>query len=235
VRILVLEHESDAPACLLDDWAQARGHKLDVVAVPELRRWPMVAGFGAIVTLGSVRSVHASPDPWIAREIEFLAAAHQRAVPILGICFGGQALSKALGGNVGRAPRPELTWREIESADPELITAGPWLLWHEDQFTLPPGARLLAGSESETIAFESGTSIGLQFHPEADAQRAAVWLEGARSRLASRGVDEAALDREIGRHGPGARDRALHLLDRVERRWASAYARPAAAAKARLA
>jgi GMP synthase-like glutamine amidotransferase len=233
VRILVLEHESDAPACLLDDWAQSRGHELDVVAVPELQRWPMVAGLDAIVALGSDRSVHASPNPWIAREIEFLAAAHQRAVPILGICFGGQAVSKALGGNVGPAACPEMTWREIESADPELITAGPWLLWHEDQFTLPPGARLLAGSESETIAFEFGTSIGLQFHPEADAQRAAVWLEGARSRLASRGVDETKLDREIGCHGPGARDRALHLFDRIERRWAAASGRPQAAVEAR--
>jgi GMP synthase (glutamine-hydrolysing) len=219
VRILVLEHDSDVPAWLLADWAQRRGHELDVVAVRELERWPAADGVEAIVSLGSESSAHGSSDPWIGREVEFLAAAHERAVPILGICFGGQMLARALGGVVARAPSAEVTWREIEGDDPDLITPGPWLLWHEDRFTLPPGCRLLAGSATETVAFASGTSVGLQFHPEADAELARIWIEGARARLASYGVDEEKLEREIERHGPGARDRAFDLFDRVARLW----------------
>jgi GMP synthase (glutamine-hydrolysing) len=219
MRILVLEHDSDVPAWLLADWARSRGHRLDVVAVRHLRAWPAPEEVEAVVSLGSESSVHGSPDQWIAREVEFLAAAHERAVPILGICFGGQVLAKALGGIVSPAPRAEVTWREIESVDPELITPGPWLLWHEDMFALPPGGRLLAGGDPETIAFACGTSIGLQFHPEADAELARGWIKSARARLASFGIDEPRLERDVASHAPGARDRAFDLFDRVARSW----------------
>jgi GMP synthase (glutamine-hydrolysing) len=222
MRILVLEHDSDVSAWLLADWARRRGHRLDVVAVRHLGRWPTPEEVEAVVSLGSESSVHGSSDPWIAREVDFLAAAHERAVPILGICFGGQTLAKALGGIVAPASRAEVTWREIDSVDPELIAPGPWLLWHEDRFALPPGGRLLAGADPETIAFACGTSIGLQFHPEADAELARRWVRGARTRLASYGVEEAELERQIERHGPGARDRAFDLFDRVVRSWEAA-------------
>jgi GMP synthase-like glutamine amidotransferase len=222
VRILVLEHDPDVPAWLLADWAQRRGHRLDVVAVRHLRRWPEHDELEAVVSLGSEASAHGSPDPWIDREVEFLAAAHERAIPILGICFGGQTLARALGGIVAPAPRPEVTWREIERVDPELITSGPWVLWHEDLFTLPPGARLLAGSDSETIAFACGTSVGLQFHPEADAELTRRWIEGARRKLVSYGVDQAELEDETERRGAGARDRAFDLFDRIARSWKTA-------------
>jgi GMP synthase (glutamine-hydrolysing) len=222
VRILVLEHEADVPAWLLAGWAQSRGHELDVVAVPDLESWPAPEEVEAIVSLGSESSAHASRSAWIAREVEFLAVAHERAVPILGICFGGQTLAQALGGVVARAPHAEVTWRGVESADPDLIPPGPWLLWHEDLFTLPPGGRLLAGRGTETVAFACGTSVGLQFHPEADAELARIWIDGARAKLASYRVDEADLEREIERHGPGARDRAFDLFDRVARLWEAA-------------
>jgi GMP synthase (glutamine-hydrolysing) len=223
VRILVLQHDSDAPAGLFADWARSRGHELEVVVVPQPGRCPATcpatAGLDAVVSLGSERSVVDSPNPWIAREIEFLAQAHERDLPILGVCFGGQALAKALGGTVARARHREVTWRMIDSEEPDLITPGPWLFWHEDLFTLPPGARLLAGSDAETIAFASGASVGLQFHPEADADLAELWFEGARPKWSSYGVDEAQLRGEISRHGPGARNRAFDLFDRVERCW----------------
>ncbi len=143
MRILVLEHDADAPAALLVAWAQSRGHELRVVAGRDPDGWPEIEEFDAIVSLGSEQSAVQSDVPWVAREIELLARAHQRQVPVLGICFGGQALAKALGGTVARAARREVTWRTVPSAEPELIPEGPWLFWHEDLFTLPPGARLL--------------------------------------------------------------------------------------------
>jgi GMP synthase-like glutamine amidotransferase len=218
MRILVLEHESDAPAALLAEWADSRGHDLDVVAVPRLRGWPSADGVGAVVTLGSEVSVHSS-RAWVAREIEFLAAAHAQAVPILGICFGGQILSQALGGDVRRAPSAEVVWREIETGEPGLIPPGPWLLWHEDVFTLPPGAQLLAGSDAETMAFAHGVGVGIQFHPEADASVARGWIAGAREKLHSYGVDVAELEREIDRYAPTGRDRAFDLFDRIAAFW----------------
>jgi GMP synthase-like glutamine amidotransferase len=220
MRILVLEHEPDVPARLLADWAQHRGHELDVVAVPSLERWPAADEYDAVVSLGSEQSVHGSPYGWITREVDFLRQAHASAIPILGICFGGQTLSRALGGVVAAAPQTEVTWRVIESDAPELITPGPWFFWHEDSFTLPPGGCLLAGSDSQTLAFSSGTSLGLQFHPEADADLVREWIAGARAKLRFYGVDEHELELELRRHNPGARARAFDLFDRIAGWWA---------------
>jgi GMP synthase-like glutamine amidotransferase len=222
VRILVLEHEPDAPACLLADWARHRAHEVDVVAVPSLRSWPSLDEADAVVSLGSEFSVLDSSRSWIRDELEFLARAHGRSVPVLGICFGGQALSQALGGGVSRAARAEVTWREIDTQAPELVTPGPWLFWHEDQFTLPPGARLLAGRAEEVTAFAAGASIGIQFHPEADAAVALGWIEGARDKLRAYGVDAAGFEREIEQQRPAARDRAFDLFDRVAGLWSAA-------------
>jgi GMP synthase-like glutamine amidotransferase len=219
VRILVLEHEPDVPTGLLADWAASRCHELDTVAVPALERWPEYDNVQAIVSLGSESSVHASSDRWIGDELEFLRTAHARRVPILGICFGAQALALALGGSVGAEPRAEVTWRRISSQAPELITPGPWFFWHEDRFTLPAGARSLAGTASRTIAFASGASVGVQFHPEADADLVRHWIATGAATLDSHGIDIAMLEQEVDRHGPGARARALDLFDRVAGWW----------------
>jgi GMP synthase (glutamine-hydrolysing) len=221
VRILVLQHDPDAPAGLLAEWAQAREHELQVIAAPSLRGWPARGDADAIVSLGSEHSALDLSRHWIRDEIEFLAAAHARSIPILGICFGGQALSEALGGVVSKASLAEVTWRVIDTRAPELITAGPWLFWHEDLFTLPPGARLLAGRDAEVVAFAHGASIGIQFHPEADAEIVHGWIEGAGDKLRSYGVDPAEFEREIERHGPDARERAFDLFDRVARWWSA--------------
>ncbi|MGZ4251973.1 MAG: type 1 glutamine amidotransferase [Solirubrobacteraceae bacterium] len=219
MRILVLEHDADAPACLLAQWAHARGHDIDVVVPQSLVAWPEPGDADAIVSLGSEHSARDASQRWIGEEIDFLAAAHSASVPVLAICFGGQALSTALGGTVSRAPRAEVTWRPIESQAPDLITAGPWPFWHEDRFDLPPGARLLAGSETEVVAFADGASVGVQFHPEADAAVVRGWVDGGRDKLRACGVDEAEFEREIKRHGPAARDLAFDLFDRIGAMW----------------
>jgi len=219
VRILILEHQADAPACLLAQWADARGHDIDVVVPQGLAAWPEPGDADAIVSLGSEHSALDTSQRWIREEIEFLAATHSASVPVLGICFGGQVLSAALGGTVSRAPRAEVTWRPIETQAPDLITAGPWPFWHEDRFDLPPGARLVAGSETEVVAFSDGASVGVQFHPEADAAVVRDWLDGGRDKLRAYGVDETEFEREIDRHGPAARNHAFGLFDRIAAMW----------------
>jgi GMP synthase-like glutamine amidotransferase len=218
VRILVLEHDADAPACLLAQWATARGHDIDLV-VPQSAAWPEPGDAEAIVSLGSEHSALDASQRWIREEIDFLAAAHSASVPVLGICFGAQALSTALGGTVSRAPQTEVTWRSIETQPTDLITAGPWPFWHEDRFDLPPGARLLAGTETEVVAFADGASVGVQFHPEADAAVVRGWVDGGRDKLRAYGVDEAEFEREIERHGPAAPDLAFDLFDRIAAMW----------------
>lgn len=219
MRILILEQQPDAPAQLLGDWARARGHRLEVARVPECEQLPDPAEFDAVVSLGSEHSVHGSPYAWIEREVRYLAKAHGRGLPILGICFGAQALAKAVGAEVSRAEHPEVGWRSVESCDGRLIAPGPWFRWHYDRFTAPDGACVLARDGEEVDAFAIGRSLGVQFHPEADVSLAQKWIDDGHADLRSSGVDLDVLKRQIADHGAGARERAFDLFDRIETWW----------------
>jgi GMP synthase-like glutamine amidotransferase len=156
--------------------------------------------------------VHASSDPWIAAELRFLRAAHDAGVPVLGICFGGQALAAALGGTVGAAPAVEIGWIEVEGGDGY---GGRWFTWHEDVFTLPPGAQELARAASGPQAFAVGPSVGLQFHPEVTPAIVDDWLDGDGAAV----PEPEALRGETARCAADARARAFALFDRISNRW----------------
>jgi GMP synthase (glutamine-hydrolysing) len=178
----------------------------------ELQTWPNPREANAVVALGSDRSVHASPDPWIAAQLAFLRAAHDAGVPVLGICFGAQALAAALGGRVSAAARPEIGWIDVEG---ETGYGGRWFTWHEDAFTLPPGAQELARAPSGPQAFAVGASVGLQFHPEVTPAIVDGWLDGD----GAQAPDPESLRGETARGAQDARDRAFALFDRVAARW----------------
>lgn len=214
MRLIVVQQQADAPAGLVGEWATERGYELEVLRAPELVEWPEPDGAAAIVSLGSDRSVHASRDPWIARQLRYLRAAHDAGVPVLGICFGGQALSAALGGTVRAAGETELGWVEVEGADGY---GGRWFTWHEDVFTLPPGAEELARADSGLQAFALGRSVGLQYHPEVTPAIVEDWL----SQDNAAGADREGLAAETRRTEATTRERAFALFDRVSARWRS--------------
>jgi GMP synthase-like glutamine amidotransferase len=221
MRILVIQHESDAPPALFGDWAAERGHVLVVRSAAVMdHSWPPPAEFDAVVSLGSEESVHASPPGWMRYELDLLSRAHHDDVPVLGICFGGQALAKALGGEVKRTPATRVLWGEAESSGPDLVLPGPWFWWHSDRFGLPPGAKLLAGTPTNPAAFAAGRSLGVQFHPEVDGELVRHWLDAGQDRLAELGVDADELERETTELAAGARARAFAQFDRVAAWWA---------------
>jgi GMP synthase (glutamine-hydrolysing) len=178
----------------------------------ELQAWPGPPAADAVIALGSDRSVHASSDPWIASELRFLRAAHDAGVPVLGICFGGQALAAALGGTVSAAPQVEIGWIEVAGDEGY---GGRWFTWHEDVFTPPPGAEQLARAASGPQAFAVGASVGLQFHPEVTPAIVDGWLAGDGAAAA----DPQRLRNETAKSATEARDRAFALFDRISARW----------------
>jgi GMP synthase-like glutamine amidotransferase len=96
-------------------------------------------------------------------------------VPVLGLCYGGQVLAAVLGARVGPAPVAELGWRVIDTDDPDLVPAGPWLEWHFERFETPPAATELARTADATQAFRIGPHLGVQFHPEATVEIVTGW------------------------------------------------------------
>ncbi len=211
---LILQHEPNAPADLLGDWLRERGIAHETVAVWERGVPGDPAGRPWICSLGSDQTPgRPGSAPWVDAEVALLAAALDSGVPVLGLCFGGQALAAAAGGAVHPADPPAAGWAEVESADPALIPPGPWLHFHFDQLEAPPGSIELARSPAGVAAFRLGRSLGLQFHPETGPAIAAGWAESERAELSAAGIDADAVAAGGERLGDRARDLAFALFD----------------------
>lgn len=130
-----------------------------------------------VIVLGSVESAYDETVPWLGAELAYLRRTIDAGTPVLGICFGGQVLSRVLGGTVARAAAPEHGFVPLESTRPDLVPAGEWFAHHSDTFTLPPGATLIAGNEVGVQAFSHGRHLGVQFHPEITPAVFDTWLE----------------------------------------------------------
>ena len=166
------------------------------------------AADGWIVT-GSRASL-ISPEPWNERLLEWIRAAAGAGAPLLGVCYGHQALSAALGGRVERHGEG---W-EIGTAEVELTDAGredrlfrgfpPRFgvqTTHEDHVVeAPPGATLLATNPHTPVqAVAVGDSVrGVQFHPEVTVEISREFVEQRRHLLAADPrVEDAPLARAV--------------------------------------
>jgi GMP synthase-like glutamine amidotransferase len=220
---LVLEHEADAPAGILADWAAERGIALEVHAWHAdgdgAERRPSVEGRPFVVSLGSEASAFDDTVPWLAAERALLDEAIADDVPVLGICFGGQHLARALGGTVARATRPEVGWLDVDSTAPATIPPGRYLQWHRDAFTVPPQAQLLATSPVSPQAFAHGPHLGVQFHPEVTPAIANDWATNYPNSVTAAGTTPAAVAQQGEEHAAGARLRAYALFDAFLKRF----------------
>jgi GMP synthase-like glutamine amidotransferase len=171
--------------------------------------------FDAIVSMGAAWSVydHDRIGSWVGDELDFLRRTHQAGVPVLGICFGGQALATALGGMVVRAEQPEIGWTTVQTSRPDLIEQGPWFQWHADRWVLPEGVRAFARTDAAEQAFIAGRSMGVQFHPELTPRMLDGWLGNVgREHAVAFGADPDQLVAETAVRSTEAGTRARRLV-----------------------
>ena len=115
---------------------------------------------------GGPRSVYEEGAPYIQDYI------FKTGLPILGICYGMQALTYALGGQVDPSARREYGPAEIQPLTSESLVSGLSQVWmsHGDRITkLPEGFIALAGSGNSPFAAMGDMArkyFGVQFHPE---------------------------------------------------------------------
>src|ERR1700689_5164550 len=205
MRVTVISHHEEDSAGVIGEAFEARGAELSVTLVPK-EGLPSLDGVDHVVVLGAVWAVYDdSPDrAWIADELAWLQRADEAGVPLLGICFGGRAEP---------APRKEIGWSMVESVDPGLVPAGPWLEFHNDRFFPPSEARVLARNDLCVQAFTLRRHLGVQFHPEPDGALLAKWLDmGGRPEAEQEGVDTERFLAETYAQEPFARQRADVLV-----------------------
>ena len=97
----------------------------------------------------------------------------ESGLPVLGICYGMQALTHALGGRVAPSGRREYGPAQVQTLSPNpLLADGSQPVWmsHGDRIEAPPpGFQPLARSENSPIAAMGDPRrgyYGVQFHPE---------------------------------------------------------------------
>jgi GMP synthase-like glutamine amidotransferase len=219
VRVAFLQHsEWDLPGILGERARELRFTTETFRADRGADTLPRSGAFDLLVIMGSAESATNRQLRWIDDERRLVAHAVTAGVPVLGVCFGGQLLAQALGAEVDRAPRPEIGWRRVDTDDPERIPAGPWVVWHEDAFSAPPGADVVARTEVSLHAYILGVHTGVQFHPEVTSDIVARWVDDARADDRISDTEAAELLSGFDGSGSGPEDQARRLFDRfVER------------------
>ncbi|HLE51251.1 MAG TPA: glutamine-hydrolyzing GMP synthase [Anaerolineales bacterium] len=116
---------------------------------------------------GGPSSVYAASAPQIP------AYVFESGRPVLGICYGMQALTHALGGVVAASTEREYGPAQVETLVPNpLLPPGQQAVWmsHGDRIETPPASfTLLARSDNSPVAAMGDLQrdyYGLQFHPE---------------------------------------------------------------------
>ena len=123
----------------------------------------------AIILSGGPSSVYAEGAPFVD------PALFEAGVPVLGICYGFQAMAKALGGTVAQTGNREYGGTPVEVVAPGTVLAGSpeqqtvWMSHGDAVHAAPEGFEVLATSAGSPVAaFEDRERrlFGVQWHPE---------------------------------------------------------------------
>jgi GMP synthase (glutamine-hydrolysing) len=141
--------------------------KPSTIPVEEIRKIPPIG----IIFTGGPDSVYAPGAPTCSREVLELG------VPVLGICYGMQLMTKLLGGQVSPCPKSEYGTLTAD-LDEDSVLFGPnagsqrVLMSHTDFVSTPPdGFRVTARTELCPCAAMENVDknlYGVQFHPEVE-------------------------------------------------------------------
>ena len=188
MKALFIQHDHISPPGPVAD--RLRHHGFDIVeqlVVPESSfrtpnvhfEFPDINDYDLIIPLGAPWGAwdDGCIGNWLQPEVEWVRNAVTSGKPVLGICFGGQLIARALGGSVGRAPNCEIGWKVVWTDRPDIVPSGPWFQFHYDRWVVPPGATEIARNPFASQAFIINNSLALQFHPELIGSALQGWLD----------------------------------------------------------
>jgi GMP synthase-like glutamine amidotransferase len=160
---VIQHHPAEGPG-ELQGWADARGIQL-VIYRADLGQLPETCS-APVILLGGPYPALTGPA-WLEGERQWLREVLALGAPVFGICLGAQMLALTLGGTMHQMKTPETGWSTVRFGNGEQLEV---LQWHDDHFSIPLAATLLASNGFCPQMYSSGgTRVGMQFHPEWNA------------------------------------------------------------------
>lgn len=182
--LLIISHVACSRTGYLCRYLDRRGLPYQRFSIESGDPLPAPDRLAGLVLLGAPVSVN-SDFGWIEREIDLVRDCAERGIPVFGICFGGQLISKAFGGEVFAAPAMQIGWHPVSITEQgrKLFNGCPMpaqfnaFEWHEETFTLPSGATpLFSGECVGNQGFLHRGCLAVQFHPEVTDEIIREWV-----------------------------------------------------------
>lgn len=204
-KIAIIVHQEQSRPGRVGALLEAKGYTLQRLCPNRGCQLPDdVSDFAGVVIFGGPMSANdCATLEGIRRELTWIPRVVEAGVPYLGICLGGQLLTRALGGCV--APHPEGLMEAGYYGITPTAAGGTWFpegpmqvyQFHREGMNPPASCEILAtGGNYPVQAFRYGANaFGIQFHPEVTLEMKDSWTSQA----------AAALQR------PGAQPRDIHL------------------------
>lgn len=141
---------------------------------------------------------------WQRDLINFIKRVDDAGKPMLGVCFGAEMITEALGGKVERMKQgdqklTEKGWSVVEkstSDEDPILDALPYkfVVPQNHMYTIsrvPPGASVLAENQYGVQMFRKGKIWGVQFHPEKNTSDIDAYYNDPKivEKLKEQGVD----------------------------------------------
>jgi GMP synthase (glutamine-hydrolysing) len=207
-RALAIRHVAFEDLGTIGGVLEARGYQTTYLdaGVADLSQVELAESDLVVILGGPIGAYEETRYPFLRHEMLLIERALKQRSRVLGICLGAQLLASALGARVYPGRQKEIGIGPI-SLTPEghsgclgKLAPDPRVLhWHGDTFDLPAGAIRLASTEitpNQAFAY-GGSTLGLQFHIEAEPAGIERWLIGHTCELAIAGIDVPRLRREL--------------------------------------
>jgi GMP synthase-like glutamine amidotransferase len=190
MRVHGLQHADHEGLGFIEPWLRARGFEVTHTQLHRGEALPSAGDFDWLIVMGGPMNIYQhDAHPWLVPEKALIREACAMKKRVLGMCLGAQLAADVLGGRVVKNPEREIGWFDVSlnaAAATSRLFEGfpprfPAFHWHEDTFSVPPGAQLLMSSEAcpnQGYVWGGGQVVGLQFHLEVRREEAEIWLSG---------------------------------------------------------
>lgn len=171
--ILVILHQENSTPGRVGRWLEQNGFRLDIRRPRFGDTLPVhMDGHAGAIVFGGPMSAN-DKEAYIRREIDWFKVPLRDGAPVLGICLGAQMLTMHLGGTVRkhRNEAVEVGYYPIhatESGAKMMAWPDRVYQWHNEGFSLPQGADLLARGDAfpnQAYRYDKA-AYAIQFHPE---------------------------------------------------------------------